>query len=318
MSKFTPKIQEYKLTLKVDKFKNKLAEIIKLPPSILSKPSKEILEKSKFFEKIYKTVEKAKPNNKLSYAQVSSPKVSKILKIKENFPNLSMKKIKDINKIINIPSKPKPRINIMIKGLSRKQIIVGNNNKTKFTASSSEHIANLNRVFKNIKSDVMANFTCMDQISVVIVTKKVASSLNLQIVENYIKNVEHINSEDVETPHLPQSKSYLKIINISYLMENTNTSLNSSVIETILKNNHIFNNVVIVLKSCIIKMSSKSDMAIVWLNIWDVQNNSKAKELINRYFNIRSYIAIIQGTNMNPDILQYKNCWKWEHITFSC
>ena len=206
----------------------------------------------------------------------------------------------------------------MIKGLSRKQIIVGNNNKTKFTASSSEHIANLNRVFKNIKSDVMANFTCMDQISVVIVTKKVASSLNLQIVENYIKNVEHINSEDVETPHLPQSKSYLKIINISYLMENTNTSLNSSVIETILKNNHIFNNVVIVLKSCIIKMSSKSDMAIVWLNIWDVQNNSKAKELINRYFNIRSYIAIIQGTNMNPDILQYKNCWKWEHITFSC
>jgi len=45
----------------------------------------------KFFEKIHETVEKAKPNNKPSYAQALSPKVSKILKIKENFPGLSVK-----------------------------------------------------------------------------------------------------------------------------------------------------------------------------------------------------------------------------------
>ena len=50
-------------------------------------------------------------------------------------------------------------------------------------------------------------------------------------------------------------------------MENTNTPINSSVIETILKNNYIFNNVLIVLKPHVIKMSSKLDMAIVWLDI---------------------------------------------------
>jgi len=46
--------------------------------------------------------------------------------------------------------------------------------------------------------------------------------------------------------------------------------INSSFIKTILKNNHIFNNMSIMLKSCVIKMSPKSNMAIVWLNIWNV------------------------------------------------
>jgi len=45
-------------------------------------------------------------------------------------------------------------------------------------------------------------------------------------------------------PYLLQSKSHLKIIGIPYLIENTNMPINSSMVETILKNNHIFNNVV--------------------------------------------------------------------------
>jgi len=50
-------------------------------------------------------------------------------------------------------------------------------------------------------------------------------------------------------------------------MENMNTSLNSSVIETILKNNYIFNNVAIASKSYIIKVLPKLNMAIIWLDI---------------------------------------------------
>ena len=48
-------------------------------------------------------------------------------------------------------------------------------------------------------------------------------------------------------------------------------------------------------------------MAIICIDIWDVQSSSKAKFLINRCFNIRNYIAIIQGTNMNSVVPQYKN-----------
>jgi len=74
-------------------------------------------------------------------------------------------------------------------------------------------------------------------------TNKVALPSNLQIIKNYIKNIDNMDSNNISTPWLPQSKSYLKMINIPYLMKNTNMSINSSVAKTILKNNHIFNNI---------------------------------------------------------------------------
>jgi len=48
-------------------------------------------------------------------------------------------------------------------------------------------------------------------------TNKVVSNLELQMVENYIKNANHIIAEGVKTPRLSQSKSYLKIIGIFFL-----------------------------------------------------------------------------------------------------
>ena len=47
---------------------------------------------------------------------------------------------------------------------------MSNNNKTKFIALFSDHIANLNRMLKNIKSDIMVDYAYIDQNSIVIVT----------------------------------------------------------------------------------------------------------------------------------------------------
>ena len=85
----------------------------------------------------------------------------------------------------------------------------------------------------------------------------------------------------------------MKIIGIPYLIENTNMPISSDIVKTIIKNNHIFNNIAIALKPHIIKISPKSDMAIIWLDIWNVQSGSKAKGLINRCFNVDNYIATI-------------------------
>jgi len=76
-------------------------------------------------------------------------------------------------------------------------------------------------------------------------------------------------------------------------MENMNTLLSMNVVETIIKNNHIFNNIVIALRPRIIKVLPRSDMAIIWLDIWDLQSSSKVKGLINRCFNIGNYIMMI-------------------------
>ena len=93
-------------------------------------------------------------------------------------------------------------------------------------------------------------------------------------------------------------------------MENTNMPISLSVFKSILKVNHDFNNVLIASKVHVIKASPKSDMAIVWLDIWDVLSSSKAGSLINRCFNIKSYITTIQNAKMNLNISQCKNCWK--------
>ena len=119
--------------------------------------------------------------------------------------------------------------------------------------------------------------------------------------------------------HAPKSKSYLKIIGIPYYPHaDSREKLSSSDIENVLKQNHIFNNISLASRPRIIKVSPKSDMAIVWIDIWDVQSGRNAKLLINQCFNVDNYITTIRGATMNPGVPQCKNCWRWGHSTFSC
>jgi len=103
---------------------------------------------------------------------------------------------------------------------------------------SGKHITNLNCVLKDIKSDVFINFICSNHRGLTIITNKVASPSNLSIVEKYVKSAESIDSNNVQSACLSQSKSYLKILGVLY-------------------------NIYFVSKLYIIKVSFKLDMAIV-------------------------------------------------------
>ena len=294
-AKFTLKINGVNTNKnKSSKSTDKLTTINKISP-IPAKSLKKVNEIAKYFKKNKQS--RRKNNQKTLYAQALTPvnNTREVLKIKEMFPNLQVKKIEKIQKIIDAEYKSKLRLHIITKGLSRKQVIVpmSNDNKTKFMIDSSAHIVNINRTLKNIKSGVKADFIWTDQSELVMVTNKVAGLLNFQTIKQYIKNANQIEIDNVEAPCLLQSKSYLKIIGILYWLKNTNTPIIADVVETIIKNNHIFNNITIVLRPRVIKMSPKLDMAIIWLNIWDIQSRSKAKRLINRCFNIGSYITTI-------------------------
>ena len=113
----------------------------------------------------------------------------------------------------------------------------------------------------------MADFVCMDQIGITIIRNKVASPLNLQTIEKYIKNASLINSDKVNVPCLLQSKLYLKIIDIPYLLENNNTPISYNVVKSIIKSNYIFNNTMVTSKLYIIIVLPKLDMTIIWLDI---------------------------------------------------
>jgi len=179
------------------------------------------------------------------YTQALAPNVSKILKLKEIVPSLLAKKIKDIYRTINDFGKVRPKINMITKRSLIKQIIVpmNNDNKAKFITSLSTQVTNISSTLRNIKSDMIANFVRTDQHGIIIMMNKVASLSDFQTIENYVKNIDHLDSEDMKVLHLFQSKFYPNIIGIPYLIENTNISINASMIKSILKNNHIFNNI---------------------------------------------------------------------------
>jgi len=181
-------------------------------------------------------------------------------------------------------------------------------NQKNLMKESEACVANLNKALKSIKLDISVNFIHSDASSIIMVTNKVANPSDLQTIKNYIKGASLINSNKINLLRLPQSKSYLKIIGLLYLQEDSTNPLSLNVVEKIIKDNHIFNNITLVSKPCIIKVSLKSDIAIVWIDIWDVQSKNNTKVLINRCFNMGSYIATICGANMNPGVPQCKNC----------
>ena len=149
------------------------------------------------------------------------------------------------------------------------QIIIPmeSNNNTKFIEFLSEHIANINHTFKEVKSNTFVDFICINHCGLIILANKVATFSNLCVVKNYIKNTSFVDLNNIQSAHLLQSKSYLKILKIPYFIEGINMPINLSVVEFIIKNTYIFNNIHITSKLCIIKVSSKSDIAIIWIYI---------------------------------------------------
>jgi len=144
-------------------------------------------------------------------------------------------------------NKKKPKLNMMAKDLLYKQIIIfiDSNNTKRVIAQSNVHVSNINRFLKDIKIEITIDFIKFD------------------------KNLNNVDSSNVMSLRLSQSKSYLKILDILYFVENTNLLLTSDIIEKFIKTTHIFNDVVLTSYSYIIKTSSKSDIAVIWIDIWD-------------------------------------------------
>ena len=104
------------------------------------------------------------------------------LKIKETFSYLQNKKIDQVQKLISEnTNKLKPWINMTMKGLLRKQVIVSMNNDVakRYIKDSSMHVININCTLKNIKSTIIMDFIHSNDKGIVIATNGVASPLDL-------------------------------------------------------------------------------------------------------------------------------------------
>jgi len=174
--------------------------------------------------------------------------------------------------------------------------------------SAHKHIANINECLKNSNSDIIADFIRLSNNRIIITMNHSANITELSRIENFLKKINNINPVSIEVPHLPKSKSYMKIVGLLYNSELG--VVTPDFIKGILKETHLFKDITLASKPRIIKASPKSNKVVVWVDIWDSQSGSAAKNIINCHFNIGYFVTTIQGTNMNPGIPQCKNCWK--------
>jgi len=116
---------------------------------------------------------------------------------------------------------------------SHKQIIIpiGTNNVKIILSQAKKHVKNINRLLKSIKSEIVADYTWSNNKDIIVTTNKVVVSSDLNIVEKYIKDLNDVDSNNIMNSRLPQSKSYLKILEIPYFVEDTNLPIIPNIIE---------------------------------------------------------------------------------------
>jgi len=180
----------------------------------------------------------------------------------------------------------KPKINMTTRGLSRKEVIISiaKSNAELIINLAHTHISNINKCLTNSKSDIVADFIQITNNGIIITTNKPANMLDLSTIEKFLKNIDNVNLDLIEGLCLPKSKSYMKIIGLPYKIKQG--VITPDYIEGILKETYLFKDVVLASKLHVIKVSSKSDIVVVWVDIWDSQSSSLAKNIINHRFNI--------------------------------
>jgi len=206
----------------------------------------------------------------LSYAQIAS-NVTNALKIKEAFPALPNKKVlKMHNAAFGQPANKVKKVQFTTKGPSRKQaiILVPNDLAENIMGNASMHIFQINALLKNIKSSMRSEFIYLCSGRITIITNNVPNPSDLSVIEKYFKSVKDINSNDIPSPRLPQSKSYLKITGLPYLRADSNKITSKNIMD-FMKHIDLFENISLATKPHIIKASPKSDMTIIWFDIWD-------------------------------------------------
>jgi len=159
--------------------------------------------------------------------------------------------------------KKKPKLNMTTRRSSRKEVIIpmAKSNAKLIVKSAHIHITNLNECLKNSKADIIADFICMSNNRIIITKNCPASPSELSRIEDFLKKINNINLDSIEGLYLPKSKSFMKIIELPYNLEWG--VLTPDFIEGILKETHLFKDIVLASKPHIIKTSPKSDMIVV-------------------------------------------------------
>jgi len=99
-------------------------------------------------------------------------------------------------------------------------------------AKSNVYIFNINRLLREVKSNILADFIYFNNKDIVIITNKVATFSDLNIMKKYIKVINNIDISDIMSSRYSQFKFYFKILGIFYFVKNTNLPITPDVVAT--------------------------------------------------------------------------------------
>jgi len=159
-----------------------------------------------------------------------------------------------------------------------------------------------NRGLVEAHSKLRVESVCKPWDGIFMSTNFVVLAAELEIIKQWLKKVAGLAASTMVEPHLPQSKSFLKILSIPYWGNNSLLSITQAQVESVIANTPIFEGVVLASHSRIMKAFPSSDMSVIWIDIWDSQKGSKGKTLINRSFNFGRYTATVWETAMYPGV----------------
>ena len=139
----------------------------------------------------------------------------------------------------------KPKIKMTTKRPLRKQVIIliNLNNSNIIGSNASFYINDINKHLKDANSNNLADFIHINKVGIIITTRFTTSEQDIKTIKTAIKNSQKINKDFVESSCLPQSKSYLKILGLSYFAKNMNELITSQMVKEVLKKSHIFKDI---------------------------------------------------------------------------
>jgi len=262
------------------------------------------------------------PQSTLRFAPASAhPEYESLLRLRDMFPDLSMKKVLAMhqsgfgasaspNRGGTVSSGASRAPKMTTHGPTRRQVLIPLDTPTAkvVVANAATAVESCNRGLVEAHSKLRVESVRKAWDGISMSTNFVALAAELEVIKQWLKKVAGLAASTVVEPHLPQSKSFLKILGVPYWGNNSSLSITQAQVESVIANTPIFEGVVLASRPRIMKVSPSSDMSVIWIDIWDSQKGSKGKTLINRSFNFGHHTATVRGTAMHSGVAQCCNC----------
>jgi len=137
-------------------------------------------------------------------------------------------------------------------------------------ANAASAVESCNKGLVSTRSKLRVESVCKAWDSVSMSTSSIASVAELEVIKQWLKKTASLAGLGEVTeiePHLPQSKSFLKVLGIPYWDSKTSLPITPAQVAKALSSSLLFGSITLASTPHIMKASPSSDMSVIWIDI---------------------------------------------------